>query len=241
MKGSNPRGSIQDSVIPVGIIHVNLAVQCLSSITENVVQNSAEPPLLTLSKTSGSLFSSQFNVICLDTWRKCRCGASEGVWPLSPPLMDLHFSFSCFPPRDASSPSNFLNFDLRCLAVIWWGAFEAAIEGDWVNIRHWHFSVIWHHRGHIRSRRRGGVRPYPQQQLSQTLRDREPHLKCEMRLPEFLKQAFEVVLSKFCFYPFNEKTHFFPSWMLAACCVNGFTRRSISLWISPLFSVIIMY
>lgn len=67
-------------------------------MTENLVQNSAEPPLLTLSKTNRSLFSSQFNVICLDTWRKCRCLASEGVWPLSTPLMDLYFSFSCFPP-----------------------------------------------------------------------------------------------------------------------------------------------
>lgn len=40
-------------------------------------------------------------------------------------------------------------FDLCYLAHIFWGVSKAVIEGDGVNIRDWHFSVIWHHRQHI--------------------------------------------------------------------------------------------
>lgn len=40
-------------------------------------------------------------------------------------------------------------FDLCYLALIFRGVSKAVIEGDGVNIRDWHFSVIWHHRQHI--------------------------------------------------------------------------------------------
>lgn len=40
-------------------------------------------------------------------------------------------------------------FDLCYLALIFLGVSSAVIEGDGLNIRDWHFSVIWHHRRHL--------------------------------------------------------------------------------------------
>lgn len=123
----------------------------IEAMKRNMEGNSAEQPLLTWSKMRGSLFypNLTLSLRAADTNANAERLMVSGCsvlprWTCALPAPPSQWRVFC---------QQFPNFDLCCLAVIWWSVSEAGNEGDWVNIRHWHFSVIRHHRGHIESSR----------------------------------------------------------------------------------------
>ena len=71
---------------------------------------------------------------------------------LGPSCLVFHRDLPPPPPLSslpARLPPAIPNFDLCYLSLILWGEAAAGIEGDGVNIRGWHFSVIWHHRRQV--------------------------------------------------------------------------------------------
>lgn len=160
-------------------------------------RNSAELLLLTPSKICGSLFSSQFNVICPDTWHKWRCRASKGVWVPRAPVMDLHV-FLFLPPLPTPLVTHLQPAIFSTLISAVWPSSDEVCLTRRLKVIGWISDADISLSSDIteaasEAAGTGGIRPYPRQQLSQTRRDRGSHLKHKTQLDFYTFLSFTSI------------------------------------------------